>query len=73
MVGDRLSLGAPVVGSEQSNLARPTERFVPMALFSFLKFCILPFSNALDFFTALWVNLTNYTLGEEWGGHTIDT
>ena len=49
MVGDRLSLGAPVVGSEQSNLARPTERFVPMALFSFLKFCILPFSNALDF------------------------
>ena len=63
MVGDRLSLGAPVVGSEQSNLARPTERFVPMALFSFLKFCILPFSNALDFFTAYGINLSNYRNG----------
>ena len=44
VVGDRLSLGAPVVGSEQSNLARPSERFVPMALSSFseiLHFALL--------------------------------
>ena len=41
MVGDRLSLGAPVVGSEQSNLARPSERFVPVALSSFLHFALL--------------------------------
>ena len=54
MVGDRLSLGAPVVGSEQSNLARLPERFVPLALSSFLEFCTLPFSNALGVYTALW-------------------